>query len=134
MHPPDPPTRNDTGVHQRCIGRRDVSCRRLCLSLAVLTCVTPCEGDSADGRVLGEVVPDLGAPARRHVDEPRRETGLVEALHHVQPGDGALSGGLEDDGVSCHEGGAELGDGEVDGVVERRDAEDHAQGHPLDKS
>lgn len=37
-----------------------------------------------------------------------------------------LSGGLEDDSVAGNESRSQLGDGEVDGVVEWGNAEDHS--------
>ena len=40
-----------------------------------------------------------------------------------------LSGGLDDHGVSCHESRGNLADSQVDGVVEGRDAQHHAQRH-----
>ena len=72
--------------------------------------------------VRRHVVPDLRPLPRDRVDQTLREPGLREALHHVQGGHGALRRRLEDHRVSRDQSRRELGDGEVDGVVEGGDA------------
>ena len=86
------------------------------------------EADAVHAGVCGEVVADLRAAAGDHADEAGGDTGLVEALDHVDPAHAALGRRLEDNGVSGHEGGSQLGDGQVHGVVEWGDAEDGAEG------
>ena len=91
--------------------------------------VAASEADAVHAGMCGEVVADLRATAGDHADEAGGNTGLVEALDHVDPAHAALGGGLEDNGVSGHEGGSQLGDGQVHGVVEWGDAQDSAEGN-----
>lgn len=116
--------------HMRWVqGAQRVRCA--CCPAAPVTRVAAREGDGVGHRVLRQVVPDLGPLARGDLQEALGDPRGVEAVHHVEAGHGTLGGGLEHHRVAGDEGGTDLGHREVDGVVEGRDAEDHAEGHAL---
>jgi len=54
---------------------------------------------------------------------------LAKHLHHVNACHSPLRGGLQHNSVASHQGGGQLADRQVDGVVEGGNAQHDAQGH-----
>lgn len=95
----------------------------------LLTGVTASEADAVDSGVHGQEVTNLRALASDQVQDTLGNTSLVEHLHHVDACNAALGRGLQDDHVTSHQGWTNLGDSQVDRVVEGGDGQDDAQGN-----
>jgi hypothetical protein len=69
--------------------------------------------------------PHARTHARMHV---HTHTHTHTYLHHVDACHCALGRWLEHHSIACHQGRRHFADGQVDGVIEGGDAQDHAQG------
>ena len=86
------------------------------------------EGDLVDVGMVDERGASDAAQAIDDVDDTRREAGFLDEVGEVEDAEGGLFGGLQDDGVSAGERGAQLPGGHGQREVPGDDLADDADG------